>query len=571
MNKPKIVMITMFKNEAKVIERMLNSCLGNVDYYVMQNNGSTDGSDEIAKKFLIDHKLSGEIYDIEEGWVGFGYNRDHLIRYCQSTDHGCDWILKMDCDEVLEVDDDFDWSLLSDKSIQAFDITAQGGSCLYYRTWMWNANIPWAFHHDPCHETIYSLDPNIGSNYKTHQLPNKIRQRGFNEGQSWSDPKKFINHSLELEQELIRDDSFFTRFYHFWYLAKSYFDATWSPAFPLGESQQKEFARRAIYYYREYVNASLRVLDKDPNAWIEHEMCYFGLVQSAYLQRYLGDIESCIKTLEESEWFAPDRNDHLISLAELYRDTEDFENMFKVTSILMQPERTNPFPRRTLFIEEHQYNDSKTGFIQGLHEMAISRYKPKSFISPLAMNPTPSKRMFIVDNFYANPDAVRQLALTQVEFEEDIRWYKGKRSTRSYLPDGIKERFESIIGQKITRFEEYGMNGVFQITTSKDPQVYHYDGQEWAAMIYLTPNAPVQSGTRLHRSNITGARSRREPNVEASFNGDFFDSTKFDTVDVAGNIYNRLVIMDASCIHSAGNYFGNSDETGRLIHLFFFD
>ena len=72
MNKQaKIVMITMFKNESKSILRMLNSCLPYVDYYVMQDNGSTDGTDEIAKKFLLDNQRSGEIYFCEDGWKGF--------------------------------------------------------------------------------------------------------------------------------------------------------------------------------------------------------------------------------------------------------------------------------------------------------------------------------------------------------------------------------------------------------------------------------------------------------------------------------------------------------------------
>ena len=100
--KAKIVMITMYKNEASVIRRMLDSCLPYVDYYVLQNNGSTDGTDEIVKDFLTVNKLNGEIYYVDEGWVGFGWNRDHLIQHCQNNvDHGCDWILKMDCDEVL--------------------------------------------------------------------------------------------------------------------------------------------------------------------------------------------------------------------------------------------------------------------------------------------------------------------------------------------------------------------------------------------------------------------------------------------------------------------------------------
>ena len=57
----------MFKNESKSIKRMLDSCLPHVDYYVMQDNGSTDGSIDIAKQFLVDNNLSGEIYFCEEG------------------------------------------------------------------------------------------------------------------------------------------------------------------------------------------------------------------------------------------------------------------------------------------------------------------------------------------------------------------------------------------------------------------------------------------------------------------------------------------------------------------------
>ncbi len=118
---------------------------------------------------------------------------------------------------------------------------------------------------------------------------------------------------------------------------------------------------------------------------------------------------------------------------------------------------------------------------------------------------------------------------------------------------------------------ESSYNGVFQIMRSNDPQVYHYDTQKWAGMIYLSPNAPIVSGTRMHRSKINGTRHRDEPDCDTAFQGDFYDSTKFDITDSAANIYNRLLIMDAGSFHSAGPYFGNTMESGRLTHLFFFD
>ena len=112
----------MFKNESKVIRRMLESCYEYIDYWVVQDNGSTDGTDQIVKDFFEEKGVPGHYYQCEEGWVGFGWNRDHLLQTCLNHDHGCDWILKMDCDEYLEVDDDFDWSLIDDTNIQSFHI-----------------------------------------------------------------------------------------------------------------------------------------------------------------------------------------------------------------------------------------------------------------------------------------------------------------------------------------------------------------------------------------------------------------------------------------------------------------
>ena len=41
----------MFKNEAKNVLRMLESSLNLVDYYVFQNNGSEDNTQQIVENF----------------------------------------------------------------------------------------------------------------------------------------------------------------------------------------------------------------------------------------------------------------------------------------------------------------------------------------------------------------------------------------------------------------------------------------------------------------------------------------------------------------------------------------
>jgi glycosyltransferase involved in cell wall biosynthesis len=566
----KIVMIAMFKNEAPVLRRMLDSTLGHCDYYVMQDNGSTDGSDQIASQFLQEHQLPGMIYKCEEGWQGFGWNRDHLIRYCQeNVDHDCDWILKMDCDEVLEVDDDFDWTLLDDHSIHSFHVPAVSGSTIYMRCWLWNARMKWRFNHDPCHETIYCESPDLGESFMRVNLPNKIRQIGMNEGQSWYNPTKFVTDSLRLEDKLISEGTMLDRTseYHFWYVGKSYFDASECPTLPLGMDHKREYARRAIWYFSQWLKHTLKDRAIEIN-----EMAYSALLFSAAARRSVDQWEEAIVTYKQADQFAPMRNEHLVGLAECYRKVGRYDEMLAITTKLVEPSRTNPFPDVSAFIDNDMYYDTGDA-PHRLHAEA------KSLVSTTPNNSVPfiinkrhelARRMFIVDNFYANPDEVRSYALNEVEYEGDIRWYKGLRSKTTYRPQGLKEAFEHIMGRTINDFDS-GFNGVFQITMSNDQQVYHYDTQKWAAMIYLTPDAPVESGTRLHKSKNNGTRHRDEPGSDDAFNGDFYNSTQFEITDAAANIYNRLVIMDAGCFHSAGPYFGNTKETGRLVHLFFFD
>lgn len=193
-----------------------------------------------------------------------------------------------------------------------------------------------------------------------------------------------------------------------------------------------------------------------------------------------------------------------------------------------------------------------------------------NFLTNTTINHNFDKRIFVVDNFYSDPYAVREYALQQ-EFIEDLRYYKGKRTEEKFFVPGTKKVFESIIGQPITIWEEYGMNGVFQTCNSEDPLVYHTDMQQWAGMVYLTPGAPFQCGTSMYAHKETKARHCTDPGIDEAFSGGFYDSTKFELVDTVGNVFNRLVIFNGKCIHAASQYFGQTLEDSRLFHMFFFD
>jgi len=191
-----------------------------------------------------------------------------------------------------------------------------------------------------------------------------------------------------------------------------------------------------------------------------------------------------------------------------------------------------------------------------------------------------NKRCWIVDNFYEDPDAVRDFALKQKFFPGEGA--VGSRTRKQFFFKGVKESFEEIMGKKILEEGDHswywpGINGRFQWSPAGTERVYHCDEQQYAAMVYLTPDAPPETGTNFFRHKETGKRHNLDIDWASGegakvFPGDtFLDKTRYETVDSIGNVYNRLVIFDGGMIHSASEYFGSKIENSRLHHMFFFN
>ena len=188
------------------------------------------------------------------------------------------------------------------------------------------------------------------------------------------------------------------------------------------------------------------------------------------------------------------------------------------------------------------------------------------------LNSNQKQRVWIIDNFYKNPDKIRDFALKQYYWDDE--GYVGMRTRKQFMFEGVKERFEEIMNVKITKWNSYGMNGRFQSNIAGAPTAYHCDSQQWAGMIYLTPNAPFSSGTKIIANKKTKIYHNEQSNNVLDFfpnQNTFTDGTLFEDVDVIGNVYNRLAIFDAQSIHCAGDYFGWDIASGRLWQMFFFD
>jgi hypothetical protein len=198
------------------------------------------------------------------------------------------------------------------------------------------------------------------------------------------------------------------------------------------------------------------------------------------------------------------------------------------------------------------------------------------------MTRNPSCGLIIIDNFYNNALETRNYILTQ---EFSVRGnYPGQR-TISYANEHLKETIQKYVepfGGKITDFPipnddvsnaDKIYNGSFQYTTSRDRSWVHIDGHNnWAGVLYLTPDAPLSSGTSFYKF-YDGTTCKRD--MELLENKEEIDRcsqdlTKWEKVDQVGNVFNRLILFNANRFHMSMDYFGDIKENGRLFQVFFF-
>jgi glycosyltransferase involved in cell wall biosynthesis len=352
--KTKIVLNAMVANEARTITRMLDSVYPYIDYWVIQDNGSTDGTQDIITNYFKEKGIPGFLYEIE--WQFPGWNRDHALQTCLKTDHGCDWILRMDADERLEVDEDFDWSLLEDESIDSWNIIVRSFNTRYYRTWLWNARRPWFFQHDKRHETIHLTE--VGENFTRMVLPESFRHIVTNDGQTWFAPRKFLRDALELEIDKVVGNTVLDDTYHLWYVGKSYSDCYGNPdELAFGKDHSDEYARRAIYYFRHFMRVTHNYWETGKPARLD-EMAYTTFMLMASAHAFRGEDKEAEDCWNQAEQFAPGRNEHHLYHSFFLEEKGRFEEALSVVNKMMSPERKNPFPNYCFLIENRAYMDT---------------------------------------------------------------------------------------------------------------------------------------------------------------------------------------------------------------------
>jgi hypothetical protein len=179
--------------------------------------------------------------------------------------------------------------------------------------------------------------------------------------------------------------------------------------------------------------------------------------------------------------------------------------------------------------------------------------------------------MFIIkENFYRDPINVRNTALSW-DFNV-VGNFPGVRTPVCAMPyfEEIQKDLSAIINRKIVHWpKEY--NTSFQLTLENSKTWVHRDKNEWAAVVYLSPDAPIESGTGIYRHKQTKIMQHLK-DTEVDYNLIETKEEDWELVTFAGNIFNRIVLYEGNYYHrSVLPGFGTSKETGRLFQTFFFD
>jgi len=188
-----------------------------------------------------------------------------------------------------------------------------------------------------------------------------------------------------------------------------------------------------------------------------------------------------------------------------------------------------------------------------------------------------SVSLIILDDFYNNPDEVREFALSQVFSDYTYRFGK---ITSPHITDDIKEIIERIIfnyAGEVTSWDD-SLSGSFCLATQEDRDtIKANESHGWTGVCYRTPNAPVTSGVGIFK-HVKTNRSKIPKNLNGEINSilleqiyrDSKDITKWEPMDVSVNVYNRLFLFRSDLFHMLINPFGNNLQNCGLYQSFFF-
>ena len=296
------------KNESKVIKRCLDSALPVIDYWVIVDTGSVDGTQNLIKDIMKD--IPGELY--ERPWINFEHNRNEALQLSKGK---ADYLLFIDADEVLIYDKDFKLPSLKQ---DFYHITTHFNGTAYARVQLIKDTLNWKWK-GVLHEAVISPEA------RTYDLLKGVINEVHTDGARSLDPDKYKKDIKILEAGL-RDEPNNSRYV--FYLAQSYKDA--------------EDAENGLKYYKKRI---------EMEGW--NEEVFWSKLQVGLLEQKLNhQPESFLRSFTNAYHYRPTRMEPLYYLANYYRTKEQYAQGYMIASIAAKI----PIPKDMLFVQKWMYD-----------------------------------------------------------------------------------------------------------------------------------------------------------------------------------------------------------------------
>ncbi len=326
--KPRICLSMIVKNESHVIKQTLENISKYIDYYVINDTGSTDGTQSIIKEYFDSIDIPGEIIDHEfrscschmgtkwkkYSFFHFGWNRSYALKQCEGKS---DYIFVFDADDLIVGNMNLD-NLTKD----CYNLKI-GKGFTYVRPLIFknDSSFNWHFE-DPLHEYA-TCDK---SNYTKETITGDYYVESRRLGARNQDKNKYLRDAQVFE-ELLQENPNNDR--HTFYCAQSYYD-------------HKDY-ENAIKFYRKRITLG---------KWYEEVFySYYRIAQALEnLKRPCAEVK---KAYLDAYNYCKDRAEPLYSIAKYYRHNSNFKQGYKYAKLASQI----PYPDQcTLFVYKDIYD-----------------------------------------------------------------------------------------------------------------------------------------------------------------------------------------------------------------------
>lgn len=215
-NGKSIGLCMIVKNEAAVIVRCLDSVRPMIDYVLIEDTGSTDGTQDIIRQWLDSNGLTGEV--IDEPWRDFAYNRSHALA-CLRRNPDVDYALIIDADDALTIEPGFDVAAFkSGMTADLYDVAINHNGIRHHRPQLCSNKKEFYFR-GVLHEFVEAP-----ADARGRETASGFAIQIGGGGARSQDPEKYRKDAALLEGALQNETDAFLRSRYTFYLAQSYRD-----------------------------------------------------------------------------------------------------------------------------------------------------------------------------------------------------------------------------------------------------------------------------------------------------------------------------------------------------------